>query len=332
MASNVHIVGEAGMNHDAEYARAEQLVDIAVDSGCDSVKFQVIYPEGLYLEKVWEDGALLENEVFGIRERTRLPDSDYPKIARYAREKGTKVSASVFDKRGIDMIDELDPPYIKIASCDLNNSGLLKQVAERGRTMLISTGMSTLGEVEQAVEDVVATGNEDIVLLHCVSLYPPPVERMNMGFMTTLKQAFGCPVGFSDHTRSSICAIAAIALGATWLEKHYTYDSTAEGFDHANAMEPDQLAAYVADVRAAEAAMTPQHPKVSADEDGVAERARRGIFLARDVAAGQKITEADLMVVRPRSEFAPNELPLLLGKIAQRNLLKYEPVSSDQIG
>ena len=331
MTDSVHIVGEAGTNHNAEYSNAERLVDIALEAGCDSVKFQIIYPEGLYLDKEWKDGALIDNEVFGIRERGMLPDDDYRKIAKYARDRGISVSSSVFDDRGIDLLDELDPPYFKFASCDLNNSALLKKAAERGRTMLMSTGMSTLGEIERAVQDVVSTGNEDIVLLHCVSVYPAPMERMNMGFMTTLRKAFGFQVGFSDHTQNNVCAIAAVANGATWIEKHYTYDRLAEGFDHANAMEPLDFTNYVSDIRATEAAMAPQMEKVGEVESAVAERARRGIFFARDVAKGRPITEQDLIVVRPQTELAPNDLPFVIGKTARRDVRKYEPVSFDQL-
>jgi sialic acid synthase SpsE len=331
MTDRVHIIGEAGTNHNADYANAERLVDIAIDAGCDSIKFQIIYPEGLYQDKLWVDGALIDNAVFGIREEGMLPDDDYRKVAKYAKDHGTAVSSSIFDEHGIDLLDELDPPYFKFASCDLNNSALLKKAAEKGRTMLMSTGMSTLGEVERAVKDVVSTGNENIVLLHCVSVYPAPMERMNMGFMTTLSKAFGFPVGFSDHTQNSLCAIAAVANGATWIEKHYTFDRTAEGFDHANAMEPEAFTQYVADIRATEAIMSPQVEKVGEVESGVAVNARRGVFYARNVAKGQPITAADLNVVRPASELAPNEAPLVVGRIARRDVKQYEAVSFDQL-
>lgn len=331
MTTETHIIAEAGTNHGGQYATAEKLIDVAVESGADSVKFQIIYPEGLYLPRLFVDGAYADNEVFQKRASMMLTDDEYRNLAAYCQSKGIGFSASVFDRRGIDLLDSLHVDYIKIASCDLNNSPLLIQAAETGRCLVLSTGMATLGEIERAVSDVTATGNTNIVLMHCVSVYPAPFERMNLSFLHTLQQAFGFPVGLSDHTESSLAAAIAVSMGVTWIEKHFTLDRTAEGFDHAYAMEPSAMTAYIADVRASEAACRRQISKVGEKEATVKQRARRGLYAARDIAAGETITEADILIVRPEGPLRPNDIHLVQGRTLRQAIRQYEPFSLDML-
>jgi sialic acid synthase SpsE len=323
--NEIHIIAEAGTNHNGRRETAERLVDAAVESGADSVKFQIIYPEGLYVSKLYKDGRLEDNEVIAARRAGMLGDEDYRRLAEYCRRVAVPMSASVFDARGIALLDELDPPYIKIASCDLNNSYLLKKAAERGRKLIVSTGMSTLGDVERAVEDIVATGHEDIVLMHCVSVYPCPTARMNLSFIETLKTAFGFPVGLSDHTEQSLAAAAAVAMGVTWIEKHFTLDRGAPGFDHAYAMEPSGLKQYVEDVRGVSQACSRRPCKLGEAESNVRRRARRSLYAARDIAPGEKIQDDDVLVVRPEGPLRPNDLTRLVGRVARRGIQRYEP-------
>ena len=327
MIRKVHITAEAGTNHNGRLEIAKGLVDVAVDAGADSVKFQIIYPEGLYLPKLFQDGQYSDNEVFHKRRAMMLSDDDYRSLADYCKEKGIGFSASVFDHQGIDLLDELDVGYIKIASCDVNNSRFLIEAAERGRRLVISTGMASLGEIERAVSDVVTTGNTDIVLMHCVSVYPCPTERMNLSFLGVLKQAFGFPIGLSDHTENSLAGAIAIGMGAEWIEKHFTWDRKAEGFDHAYAMEPADLAQFVGDIRAATEACRRQSTKVQSAEAAIRSRARRALYARRDIQAGEALREKDVLVVRPEGSLKPNDLPLVLDRIAKRMIHQYEPLS-----
>ncbi len=192
--------------------------------------------------------------------------------------------------------------------------------------------MASLGEIEQAVQTVVATGNRDLVLMHCVSVYPCPLERMNLHFLTTLRTAFGFPVGLSDHTESSLAAAIAVSLGAEWLEKHFTYDRQAKGFDHAYAMEPLGLAQYVRDVRAATRACLPTTDKLQADECNTRKRARRAIYAARQILPSERIEERDLLIVRPEGPLSPADLPLILGRRPVRTIQAYEPLALDLVG
>jgi sialic acid synthase SpsE len=303
---------------------------MAKEAGADSVKFQLIYPEGLYLPRLYTNGSYQENDVFQKRLKMMLTDDEYRELAYYTRSKSLGFSTSVFDKRGVDLLHELDVPYIKIASCDLNNSHLLRYAAETGRKLVISTGMATLSEIDRAVDDVTLTGNTDIVLLHCVSVYPAPTEIMNVGFIQTVKTAFGLPVGFSDHTENSVAVALAVALGIDWVEKHYTFDRKAEGFDHAYAMEPEMFTAYIQDIRAAEKAISNNRLKIGDAEANTKLRARRALYAARDMQVGEKLTEADVLIVRPEGPLNPNDLHLILGRVLQCPIHQYEALRLEQ--
>lgn len=324
MSASVHVIAEAGTNHGGRVDVAESLADAAIRAGADSVKFQIIHPEGLYLPKSWSGGRLVDNDVYRRRAAACLSETEWRRVADYCRGRGRPMSASVFDVRGLSLLDAMDPPYIKIASCDLNHSRLLRAAAETGRRLIVSTGMADLGEIERAVSVLDRAGARDVVLMHCVSAYPCPVQRANVAFLVTLRAAFGRPVGFSDHTESSLAAAAAVALGAAVLEKHLTLDRAAEGFDHAYAMTPEMLAGYVADVRAVEAACVRSSEKVGAEEREVRARARRSLYAARDLSAGETLREADVLVVRPEGELAPDDLAELVGRRVGREVKRYE--------
>jgi N,N'-diacetyllegionaminate synthase len=327
----VHIIAEAGTNHNASPETARRLIDVAHRAGADSVKFQIIYPEGLYVGQIRKDGEYVDNEVIATRRAGMLGDNDYRQLAKHAQTVGIPLSASVFDRRSLDLLNELDPPYIKIASCDLNNIPLLKSSAELGRPLIVSTGMSRLGEIEQAVEAITSTGNQQLVLMHCVSIYPCSTAEMNLAFLQTLKTAFGFPIGLSDHTEQSLAAAAAVAMGATWIEKHFTLDRKSAGFDHAYAMEPDSLTQYVADIRSISQALQPRREKVGSKEASVKLRARRALYAARDIQPGEAITDQDVLIVRPEGPLTPSDLPQVVGSIPRRAIRRYEPLDFNML-
>lgn len=325
-ASRIHYIAEAGTNHNADPATALALVEAAAAAGADSIKFQIIYPEGLYLTEFYRDGIYVPNEVVALRRAGMLPDEAWSAIDARSRELGLPWSASVFDRRSLDLLESFAPPYVKIASCDLNNYPFLRMVAERGRKMIVSTGMAGLGEIERAVAAITAAGNTDIVLLHCVSIYPCPTRGMNLAFLDVLKTAFGFPVGLSDHTEASLAAAMAVAMGAQWIEKHFTLDRAGKGFDHAYAMPPEGLAAHIRDVRDCEAAMARPVAKVSTPESEVKTRARRGLYAARDIAPGETVGPEDVLVVRPEGPLAPGDLEAVLGRVAVAPVRRCEPL------
>lgn len=331
MMPPVHIIAEAGTNHNGQLGVAKDLVNAAVVAGVDSVKVQIINPEGLYLPEILEHGKYHVNEVFAKRAAFMMSDDDYRCLADYCQSMGTRLSASIFDSRGIKLLDELDPPYFKIASCDLNNSRLLIEAAERGRRMIVSTGMATLAEIERAVLDITGTGNSKVVLMHCVSVYPCLTSQMQIGFLKRLKTRFGFSVGLSDHTENNVVVIMAVAVGAEWVEKHLTLDRKAQGFDHAYAMEPDALADFVRDVRVAEQAYKLQEEKICPKELFVKRRARRGLYAACNIQKGELVTEKNVLVVRPENFLEPNDLASIIGKRVNRLVRRFEPFQMDQV-
>lgn len=324
---HVHVIAEAGNNHNGDARTAHELIDTAAQAGADSVKFQIIFPEGLYLPAFPRDGGYEENEVIAARRRFMLSDADYRSLAAHAADAGIGFSASVFDRRGLDLLDALDPPYLKIASTDLNNIAFVREVAARGRRVVLSTGMSTLEEVKRSVDAALATGNSDLVLLHCVSVYPATLEQLRLWFIDELRATFDLPVGLSDHTPDSRAAVMAIAKGATWIEKHFTLDKTQEGFDHAYALEPVELASLVGDARAATTALTADEPKVGADERTVMQRARRAIYAADDLPEGTVLTAEHLAIVRPEGPLAASDVDAVVGRRLARPLRRYEALT-----
>jgi N,N'-diacetyllegionaminate synthase len=321
---HIHVIAEAGTNHNASPQTAKELIDVASAAGADSVKFQIIYPECLYVAKIYHNGASEVNDVIAVRRAGMLADDDYRDLSEYSRRQGLPMSASAFCPQGLALLDELDPPYVKIASCDLNNTRLLQQAAELGRQLIVSVGMATLGEIERAVADITSTGLTDLVLMHCVSVYPCPTERTNLSFINVLQTAFGFPVGLSDHTEKSLAAAVAVSMGVTWIEKHFTLERASAGFDHAYAMEPEMLTQYIEDVRAVEQACRPVSVKVGATEAAVKLRARRGLYASRDIAAGETISAQDIAVLRPEAAFTPQQLDTVVGNVARRALHQFE--------
>jgi sialic acid synthase SpsE len=222
----------------------------------------------------------------------------------------------------------LHPPYIKIASTDLNNVRFLRQVAKKGIPIILSTGMSSLEDIEHSVQEIMHTGFRDLTLMHCVSSYPAKLEEMNLSFIDTLKSAFGFPVALSDHTETSLAACLALTKGVVYIEKHFTYDRKAEGFDHAYACDPEPFVQYVADIRSAEKALQTASIKLGEHELYVRKRARRSLYAARDLVAGQIVRDEDVLVLRPQNVMSADQIDLVVGKQMRQDILQYQPFTT----
>ena len=329
--NRVHIIAEAGVNHNGSLTIAKELIDVATRAGADSVKWQIINPWGLYLPGKYKYGHYDIEKVIEMRFSTVLKDSEYEEIFKYAKSSGILCSASVFDLDGLTLLQRFNPPYIKTASCDLNNIRFLREVARTGLKMIISTGMSTLADIEKAVKAVVNEGAKDFVLLHCVSIYPSKLDQTNLSFLLELKNNFGVPVGFSDHTKDSKAACIAIALGAEWLEKHYTIDNKLEGFDHAHAQTPTELECYISDVRAAELSLSASHTKILEAESYTRKRARRSLYAARNLPPHHILTDEDVLIVRPEGLMDADQIDGLIGRKLVHGMSKYEPFHPDYL-
>ncbi|MBC2601073.1 N-acetylneuraminate synthase family protein [Puniceicoccus vermicola] len=324
----VHIIAEAGSNYNGSVELAKDLNTVAFDSGADSVKYQIIYPEGLYRQAKYHYGHYDISEVLRIRQEGVLSDEEWTEIFADAKQKGIPCSASAFDSKGLQLLETLNCPYLKIASSDLNNVRFLREAAAYGKTMVVSTGMSSLSDIENSVNVLSKEGieGEKLVLLHCVSAYPSLLQDTNLSFINTLKHAFGTAVGFSDHTLSSEAACAAVTLGATWIEKHFTTDRTLSGFDHKHAAEPKVMKEYVASIRAIEASLQYQPTKIGEAENYTRQRARRGLYAARDIPAGQTITDEDILIVRPQNQMPAESIDQIVGKPISAAVKANDPI------
>lgn len=323
---SIHIIAEGCTNHDGGEDKAQKLIAAAHETGADSIKFQLIYPEKLYIPKIQENGELIDNPVIAARKKSQLSDDAYVRLSQFAQKTGIPLTASVFDSRGLELLSSFNPPYIKLASCDLNNLPLLAEAAKLAKILVISSGMAELWEIEQALDTVAKNGSAKVVLLHCVSVYPAPLESTNLAVIPMLKERFGVTVGFSDHTLGSTAASAALALGATWFEKHFTLNTSDAGFDHQHSTAPEDFKQYVCTLRGINQALAVKDIKLNEAECQLRPRARRGVYAAKQLPEGHIITPGDLLIVRPEAEFKPDQLDLLVGKKLTQSLKQFEPL------
>ncbi|MFC1945683.1 N-acetylneuraminate synthase family protein [Chloroflexota bacterium] len=328
---SVHIIAEAGNNHNGDLDTAYRLVRAAKEAGADSVKFQIINPETLYVGKTWQDGKLADNPVIMQRRQSQLSDEQYGKIAAYCREVGVGFAASVFDEHGVDLVCALDVPYIKIASGDSNHLPLLRYAAGKGRDIVLSTGMSEVPEIVRSVEELARAGARGLVLMHCVSVYPSSLDIANLQFIDQLGALFNYPLGFSDHSPNSLAAVLALAKGCRWFEKHLTLDKSQEGFDHAYALEPEEFAGFTRDIADTGAALAYHREKLTEQEKGVSLRARRSLYAARDLRTGEVIKAEDVLVLRPAGQSAAADIDMFVGRVLRRGLKQYENLTLEHI-
>lgn len=326
-SNKIHIIAEAGTNNNGSLDKARNLANIARRAGASSVKFQVINTWGLYLPGKYEYGKYSIEDVIKIRQDGEMPDEEYESLAKYCEQIGIPFSASVFDSQGLNLLAKIGTPYIKLASCDLNNVRFQREACEYGKQIVLSTGMSTLKDIEKAVKNIESTGFRDLVLLHCVSVYPSKLELCNLSFINTLKSEFGYEVGFSDHTGTSTASCMALALGATWFEKHFTEDKSQKGLDHAYALDEFELAAYVDDLRAAYIAMIPKVEKISEAEFSTRKRARRSLYAKTDLPVGHILRDEDVLCVRPENILQADQIDHLIGRMLTKEIKQFTPFS-----
>ena len=313
------IIAEAGVNHNGDLELAKQLVDAAVEVGADAVKFQTLFadklvspeaPKATYqLETTGED----ESQAEMIR-KLELPPQAFAELNEYCAEREIIFISSPFDHDSIDLLDELGVPAFKVPSGETVNLPYLRHMAEKGRPIILSTGMSYLGEVERALRTIREAGNDRVVVLHCVSNYPADPADVNLRAMQTMERAFGVPVGFSDHTMGIEVPLAAAALGASVIEKHFTLDRAMPGPDHRASLEPDAMRAMVEGIRKVEQALGTGVKEPAESESNTKMVARRSIYTARAVEAGTQLKEEDLIALRPSGGIPPDQFDVVVGR------------------
>ncbi len=323
------IIAEAGVNHNGSFNLACKLVDEAKKAGADIVKFQTAIPEKViskfaekadYQKKTTGSG---ESQLEMVRKIT-LPYSDFIELKKYCEYKEIAFLSTPFDLSSIEFLEELGCSLWKIPSGEITNLPYLIKIAKTNKEIILSTGMSTIGEVEEAIKVLNDNGAGKISLLHCTTEYPAPIEDVNLNAMKTMRQKFGLDVGYSDHTKGIEISIAAVALGAKIIEKHFTLDRTMEGPDHKASLEPDELAAMVKAVRNVELAMGNGVKEPSESEKKNISIARKSIIAARTIKAGEILTEENLATKRHGNGINPMRWHDVIGRKAIRDFIEDE--------
>ncbi|HWH24599.1 MAG TPA: N-acetylneuraminate synthase family protein [Candidatus Limnocylindria bacterium] len=313
------MIAEAGANHNRDLQIARSLIDMAADAGADAIKFQTYSGARLYSRRTPRFSYLDEitdKPPAELLEDISLPRSWQPTLSEHARGRGIDFFSTPFDHEAVAELDALDVPALKIASFEIVDLQLIRAAAATGRSLLISTGMATLGEIEDAIHAAQDAGARDIGLMQCTSLYPAPAAAANLRAMATMHQAFARPVGLSDHTTGAAVPIAAAALGAAFIEKHVTLDRTMTGPDHPFALEPGELEAMVVGIREAQSALghgRKEGPNPEESEE-MHRLGRRSLIVARDLPAGTVLEEGMLTVKRPGFGIPPKYLEIVLGR------------------
>ena len=326
-----YIIAEIGSNHNGDMDLARKMIDSAVQCGCHAVKFQSWTPKSLIAEEEYNRnisyndnprkhwGSLRE-----MVEKYYLREEQHRDLKDYCDAVGIDFCSTPFSPEEIDLMASLNVPFYKVASMDVNNHRLLKHLAGKNKPVILSTGMATLGEIENAIKTITSEGNEKIVLLHCISIYPPEYEDIHLNNISMLKQTFGFPVGFSDHTIGYSIPLASVALGACIIEKHFTIDKNLEGWDHEISADPVEMEIIVRESVNIKTAMGSHIRTVSPAEQEKKIKFRRSIVASRSMKKGHILRDEDLDFKRPGTGISPDQSDLLVGKIILRDIQEDE--------
>ncbi|KXU81376.1 pseudaminic acid synthase [Aeromonas enteropelogenes] len=330
-----YVIAELSANHNGNLERALAIMTAAKEAGASAVKLQTYRPDTITLNSERPEfqihGGLWDgHSLYDLYEWAHTPWEWHQALFAKGRELGLTVFSSPFDFSAVDLLESLDCPAYKIASFELVDLPLIRYAAQTGKPLIMSTGMANEAEIAAAVEMALKHGNGQLALLHCVSGYPAPAAEYNLRAIPMLRQRFGIEVGLSDHTLGSATAIAATALGATLIEKHFTLARADGGPDCAFSMEPAELAELVASVNTAQAALGVADYQLTPSEQG--NRAfRRSLYLVKNIATGERLTEAHIKSVRPALGLPPADYDRLLGKRVIRDMSANQPLDWEWI-
>jgi N,N'-diacetyllegionaminate synthase len=323
---NVLIIGEAGVNHNGDINIAKKLIDVAVEAGVDMVKFQTfITEEGITgnAEKAEYQLSTTDKKEtqFEMLKKLELDREAHEELIRYCNHKGIQFLSTAFDHPSIDLLHELDIPLYKVPSGEIVNLPYLRHIGSMGKPVILSTGMATLKEVEDAINVLEESGTQkdEITVLHCNTSYPTPMQDVNLNGMLTIRDELGVKVGYSDHTLGIEIPIASVAMGARVIEKHFTLDRDMEGPDHKASLDPCELKAMVNAIRNIETALGDGVKRPSSSEIKNKITARKSIVAARNIFKGEIFTKEHLAIKRPGTGISPMKLDKIIGTTAQRD-------------
>jgi len=332
ICQNTFIIAEAGVNHNGNIELAKKLIDVAVKAGADAVKFQSskagksisIHAQKADYQKKTTDTS--ESQLDMIR-KLELDEGAHEELLAYCRSRNIQFLSTPFDLDSIDLLNKLGLEIFKIPSGEIINLPYLRKIGALKKEIILSTGMADLGEIEDALDVLIKAGTvrENSTVLHCNTEYPTPIEDVNLRAMLTIKAAFpGIQVGYSDHTQGIEVTVAAVAMGATVIEKHFTLDKNMEGPDHKASLEPDELKTMVHAIRNIEKALGNGIKKPSPSEMKNKLIARKSIVAARNIRKGEPFTEESLTVKRPGTGISPMRWDEMIGQVAQKDYEKDE--------
>ncbi|WP_238883205.1 N-acetylneuraminate synthase [Clostridium sp. YIM B02551] len=331
----VFIIAEAGVNHNGDLEVAKKLVDVAAESGADAVKFQTFKadelvtkdaPKAKYQEKTTGAGSQYE-----MLKKLELSYEDHIYLKNYCQERDIVFLSTPFDFQSVDLLESIDIPLYKIGSGDLTNIPLIKYIAKLNKPMIISTGMANLGEVEEPIKAIQDSGNDKITLLHCTSNYPTSYEDVNLKAMITLKNAFNLPVGYSDHTIGMEIPVAAVAMGARVIEKHFTLDKSMNGPDHKVSLEPMELEKMVKSIRNIEVAFGDGVKKCTKNEEDTRKVARKSIVAKANLKKGDILSLDNITFKRPENGISPRHFEFINNKKLVKDVNKDDLITFDLI-
>lgn len=319
LPQHVFVIAEIGVNHNGDVSLAEKMVLAASEAGADAVKFQTfnarqaistLAPKAQY--QIANTGNAVESQRDMVA-RLELTRTDHVRLKQVAEGLGLIFFSKPADPESADLLDSIGVELYKIGSGDINNLPLIKHVARKNKPIILSTGTATLGEVSEAIESIESVSSQDVYLLHCTTEYPCPYPDVNLQAMVTLRDAFAKPVGYSDHTMGIDIPVAAVALGARIIEKHFTLDRHQPGPDHKASLEPEAFRSMVEAIRHVEVAMGDGIKRPTLREMANIPVVRRSVMAARDLPSGTVIKREDLAIKRPGTGIAPADLEKVLG-------------------
>lgn len=327
---SVYIIAEAGVNHNGSFELACKLVDAAKTAGVDCIKFQTFKAKNLVSHSAqkaeYQKDTTGEGSQIDMLKKLELSYDEFLKLKAYCDEKGICFLSTPFDFESIEFLNSIDMPFWKIPSGEITNYPYLVNLARTGKPIVMSTGMCEMKEIETAIKVLTKNGTKEIKLLHCNTEYPTPFEDVNLKAMETMRDAFGFEVGYSDHTKGIEAPIAAAALGATVIEKHFTLDRNMQGPDHKASLEPDELSAMVKAIRHIEAALGNGDKRPSPSERKNLAVARKSIVAKRKIQAGELFTEENITVKRPGTGINPMRWNEVIGTKALRDFEEDERI------
>lgn len=328
------VIAEAGVNHNGDLQRAKQLVDVAAAAGADVVKFQTFQANQLATERAkqaaYQQQALGQSQSqLAMLQQLELKPEQHSQLIEHCQRRGIQFLSTAFDPPSIQLLAALQLKRWKIPSGEITNLPYLRQIGRQGQPVILSTGMANLGEIEAALDvlEQAGTPRSRITVLHCTTEYPAPPEEVNLLAMNTIAKAFGVAVGYSDHTDGIAVPIAAVAMGATVIEKHLTLDRNLPGPDHKASLEPDQFAAMVQGIRTIEQALGDGIKRPTASEQANLPVVRKSLVAARAIRTGELFSEANLTAKRPGTGISPMQWDAWIGRPASRDFAADELIA-----